>query len=190
LESKIIAIRDRVKEIERKYKSLANWGRPYLVSLEEVATIYYLNSKLNISLDRLSHFIGVDKTSLYKLIKRIEEENRVSIYNEETKRVEVLSVRPEELIAKAEELIGVSTKAHITDPFQSSIVKKFWESDIEKRAKIRGKPVYLSEKDKKETLREVKRLMEYFASKGLPTNPDMWEEKEVRKSTLGDLQGL
>jgi integrase len=182
LADRLVVVRDRVSELTRKYKSLANWGRPYLVNVEEVAVIYYVNEVLGVSLDRLAHFIGVDKTALYKLVKRVAEENKVTIYNEKEGRIEVITVRPEELKGIAESLLGVTTKARIQDPFQSTIIKSFWERDIPKRTKIAGKPAYLDIEDKKETLRVVRRLMEYFDSKGLPTNPDLWEEVEVEKA--------
>jgi len=182
LADRLVVVRDRVSELVKKYKSLANWGRPYVTSIEEVAAIYYVNEVLGVSLDRLAHFIGVDKTALYKMVKRIVEESKVTIYNEKEGRIEVITVRPEELKAKAEELLGVTTKARIQDPFQSTIIKNFWEKDIPKRAKIAGKPAYLDIEDKKGTLRVVRRLMEYFDKIGYPTNPDLWEEREVEKA--------
>ena len=182
LEGDLIQVRDRVNELIKNYKSLSNWGRPYLTSLNEVSTIYYINEILGVSLDRLANFIGVDKTSLYKLIQRIKTENKVSIYNPETKRVEVINITPDQLINIVNERLEVKSKEKITDPFMSSIIKKFMESDIEKRSKIAGKPSLLTIRHKKEVLRVVQRLMNYFNEKGLPSNPDLWEEKEVEKA--------
>jgi hypothetical protein len=182
LEGDLIQVRDRVNELIRNYKSLSNWGRPYLYNINEVATIYYVNEILGVSLDRLANFIGVDKTSLYKLIQRIKTENKVSIYNPESKKVEVINVRPEDLINIVNERLEVKSKEKITDPFMSSIIKKFWESDVEKRSKIAGKPSLLTIRHKKEVMRVVQRLMNYFNEKGLPSNPDLWEEKEVEKA--------
>jgi len=48
--------------------------------------IYYVNAKLGIGLNQLADMIGVDKTSLYKLVRRIEEEHRVAITDPSTKK--------------------------------------------------------------------------------------------------------
>lgn len=180
----LIQVRDRVKEIEKQYGSLSRWGRPYITSYDEIAVIYYVNSVLNVSLDRLSNWLGVDKTSLYKLVKRIETENKASIYDTNEKVVKTLSVRPEELKNYVEEnILHVSTKAKILDPFESSIIRKFWESKIEKRAKMRGhSPVY-SERDKKKVISAVRKIMNYIAENkpDYPTNPDLWDETSINE---------
>lgn len=181
LEPILIRVRDRVRDLVKQYKSLARWGRPYFFSLEEVATVVWLNEKLGVSLDRLSKFLGVDKTSLYKVMRRIEQ-GRVSYYDPDSRRVVTEQKSKQDLIQLIEEKLGSSARARITDPFQSAIIRDFWVSDIPKRAKIAGKPAYLSEEHKKETLRVVRKLMAYFAQTGYPTNPDLWEEKEVEKA--------
>jgi len=182
IESDLIQIRDRVNELLKNFKSLSNWGRPYFYNINEVASVYYANNVLGVSLDRLANFLGVDKTSLYKLVQRIEKEGKVSIYNPETKRVEVISVRPEDLINIINERLEVKAREKIVDPFQSSIFRKFWESDVEKKAKIAGKPSTLPLYIKKKTKRVIERLMQYFNEKGLPSNPDLWTEKDVEKA--------
>lgn len=181
-EQTVFSVRDRILNLKKQYGSLSKWGRPYFFSIEEVAIIYYLNEKIGVSLDRLARFLTVDKTALYKLVRKINEENTASYYDPEEKTVKTVVVTPQQLIDMAEEKLEARTKEKIQDPFQSAIIKKFWESDIEKRAKIAGKPAYLSINHKKETLSVVRKLMQYFESKGYPTNPDLWEEKEVEKA--------
>lgn len=181
LEPLVIGLRDRVKELEQRYGSLSKWGRPIFFDIKEVATIYWLNEKIGISLDRLSHFLGLDKTSLYKVVRRIKEEGKVSIYDTNENRVKTVSMKPEELLDVVEEIMGVTTKQKIMDPFQSNIVRKFWESRIEKRAKLAGKPAFLSDKIKRETIRIISDIMSWLKDNrpNVPTNPDYWTPEIV-----------
>jgi len=181
-EKTIFELRDRIKDLVKKYGSLSRWGRPYFFSLEEIAVVYYINERIGVSLDRLSKYLGIDKTSMYKLVRKINEEGRVSYYDLETKQVKVEYVTPQQLLDIAESKLEAKAKEKITDPFQSTIVKEFFEKDIPKRAKVAGKPAYLSLSHKKETLRYIRTLMEYFKDRDYPTNPDLWEEKEVEKA--------
>jgi hypothetical protein len=82
----LFSLQDRIKSLTRQYKSLANYGRPYIEDIKEIAVIYYLNAKLGIGLNELADRIGVDKSSLYKLVKRIENEKRVSITDPQSKK--------------------------------------------------------------------------------------------------------
>jgi len=178
----LVSVRDRIKEIEKQYGSLSRWGRPYLTNIEEVATVFYVNEVLNVSLDRLSHWLGVDKTGLYKLVKRIKEEGKASVYDANEKVVKTLTVRPEDLKAYVDEnILHVSTKSRIMDPFESAIIRRFWESKIEKRAKMRGHSPTLTENDKKKVIGAVRKLMEYImkARPDYPTNPDLWDELSI-----------
>ena len=114
-EDVLVQIRDRIKELVKQYGSLSRWGRPYLYSLKEVALIYWLNTKLGISLDRLASFLGVDKTALYKLVKKIDKEGKVSYYDPETNSVKTEYVNPQDLINLIEEELQPKAKMKITD---------------------------------------------------------------------------
>jgi DNA-binding MarR family transcriptional regulator len=167
---------DRIRNLVKQYKSLANYGRPYIESLQEVAVIYYVNSKLGVGLNQIADWLGVDKTSLYKLVKRIEDEHRVAITNPATRKVEVIEVTPDQLINIVEsEILQVQARQRIADPFASSIIKKFWESPIERQART-SERLYYNEKEKKETVKVVKEVMEYILNNrpDLPSNPDFW----------------
>ena len=186
-EESLVQIRDRIKELTKQYGSLSRWGRPYLYSLKEVALIYWLNVKLGISLDRLASFLGVDKTALYKLVKKIEKEGKVSYYDPETNQVKTEYVSSQDLLALIEEELQPKAKMKITDIFQSSIVRKFWSEKIPKRAKIAGKPAYLNEKHKKETIRIIEKVMYWIKENkpDAPTNPDYWTEDLVEEALWG-----
>ena len=169
-------LRERINNLVKQYKSLANYGRPYLEDLREVAVIYYLNSKLSLGLNQIADFLGVDKTSLYKMIKRIEEEHRVAVTNPNTRKVEVVEVTPDQLINIVEnEILQVQAKQRVADPFTSSIVRKFWESNVERQAKT-SERLYYNESEKKETIRVVREIMNYILNNKpeIPSNPDFW----------------
>jgi hypothetical protein len=140
-------VKDRVTQLTKQYRSLANYGRPYFESIHEVAVIYYLNAKLGIGLNDIAEYLGVDKTSLYKLVKRIESEHRVAITNPQTKKVEVVEVTPDQLINIVEsEILQITAKQRITDPFMSSIIKEFWEKPIQRQANVDRRAYYNEKK--------------------------------------------
>jgi len=187
LEKVVFSIAQRVEALKKQYKSLANWGRPYFYDLKEVATVYYLNKKLNIGLNNLAFKLGVDKTSLYKVINRIDSEKRVAIYNESERKVVVVDADPDELINIVEaEILQVSAKQKITDPFKSAIIREFWENQIERMTRVPGRRTYYNEAEKRETIRVVQEIMNYLASKDQPSNPDYWT-KELLLTALEEL---
>jgi len=183
IEPLLIQVRDRVRQLERKYGSLSKWGRPIFYDVKEVATIYYLNEKIGVSLDRLASFLGLDKTGLYKLVRRIEQKGKVTYYDSNENATKVVNISANELIEIVEEMLGVASKQKIKDPFQSTIIRKYWQSKIPKRAKIAGKPAYLSERAKKRTLKIVRDIMNYIEQNrpNEPTNPDFWTEELVEE---------
>jgi hypothetical protein len=187
LEKVIKQIAERVSQLKRQYKSLANYGRPYIEDIKEIATIYYLNEKLNIGLNVLADMIGVDKTSLYKTVQKIKEKNEVVITNPKTKKIETIAISPAELINIVEaDILNVTSRQRIVDPMQSSIIKEFWEKDIERMTQKPGFPTYYSEREKLQTIREVEKIMQYLANKGEVSNPDYWT-KELLVKTLEEL---
>jgi len=177
----LIQVRDRVSDLKKRFLSLSIWGRPYFFDVKEVAVVYYLNKKLGVSVERIAGFLGVDKTALYnKYINRIELEGRFTIYDPQIKKTVEVQKIPEELINIVEaDVLKVSTKDTIPDPLQSSIIYKFWTQPIRKRARRPGASPFLSQRDKSDTLRWVTRIMMYMKSKGMPNNPDLWDEKTV-----------
>jgi DNA-binding MarR family transcriptional regulator len=183
LEQVVVKITERINALKRQYKTLANWGRPYFYDIKEIATVYYLNNKLGIGLNQLALRLGVDKTSLYKMIQRLEAEKRVAIYNEQTKKVDVVEVSPEELINIVEsEILQVASKQRITDPFKSSIIMDFWTKDIERMTNVPGRRSFYSEEEKRETIKVVEEIMNYLAQKDQPSNPDFWTRELLLKA--------
>ena len=171
---------NRYNQIVKQYKSLAYYGRPLFEDVEEIATIVWLNERMNIGLNQLAYWIGVTKETLYNMLKKLETRHKITIYDRQSNRVVSLPMTKEELLRIIDEKLEARSRAKISDPLQSSIVREFLNSKIEKRAKIQGHGIYLSEQHKKETIRAVKFVMEYIANNlpHLPTNPDLWT-KEV-----------
>jgi len=187
LEKIVFQVSQRVESLKKQYKSLANWGRPYFYDLREVAVIYYLNKKLGVGLNNLAFKLGVDKTSLYKIINKIDAEKRVALYNEAERKVVVVDADPDELINVVDsEILQVSAKQKITDPLKSAIIKEFWENQIERMTRVPGRRTYYNEAEKRETIRVVQEIMNYLASKDQPSNPDYWT-KELLLTALEEL---
>jgi DNA-binding MarR family transcriptional regulator len=172
-------VSERIRNLIKQYKSLANYGRSYIEDIKEIAVIYYVNNKLGVGLNQIADWLGVDKTSLYKLLKRIEEEHRVAITNPSTRKVEVIEVTPDQLINIVEnEILQIQAKQRVADPFVSSIIRKFWENPVERQAKT-SERLYYNESEKKETIRVVREIMNYILNNkpDVPSNPDFWSRE-------------
>lgn len=178
LEGKIEEIRSRIRSLKRQYGSLANYGRPYLESVEEVAVIYYLYKELGYGLNAVADILEVDKTSVYGLIKRIEEKNSVSITDPSTKKVKTISITPNELLDKARELMGVTAKQKIVDPLQSSLIQSFLRENIERQSNLDRRTFY-TEEEKMEAVKVVKALMEKALENNMVSNPDFWDKETL-----------
>ena len=180
LEKTLWEIRDRVKELVKTYGTLARWGRPFFYSEKEIAVIVYLNEQFGVSLDELAKLLNVDKTSLYRVYKRVKEEGRASIFEKETNAVKQVQLTIQDCLKIAEEMLEVRAKATIADVTQSKIIQDFLSKPIRKRSVISGHEVFLSERHKRKTVRIVERIMMYMKEKGIePLNPDFWTEDQV-----------
>jgi len=180
LEQTLWAIRDRVKDLVKTYGTLAKWGRPFFFDVKEIAVVVYLNEKFNVSLDELAKLIGVDKTAMYRIVKRIKEEGRASYYDKESNTVKTIALSLQDCISMVEEMLQAKAKASIVDVTQSKIIQDFLSKPIRKRAVIAGHDVYLSDEDKAKIVRVVQRIMNYMKEKGIqPLNPDFWSEDQV-----------
>jgi len=179
------SLKARISELQRQYGSLSNYGRPYLTSKKEVAVLFYLNQKLNIGLNTIASFIGVDKTALYKLVQRILTQQKVAITTEGHK-VEVIDANPEELISIVEqEILNVEAKQRIADPMKSTIIHEFWTKDVERQSN-KARRTFYNEKEKLATIKVVKEIMEYLLQNGQVSNPDFWD-KEILLKAIDEL---
>ena len=175
-------LRDRIRELNKTYGSLSNWGRPFIYNELEGAVIIWANEVGGIGLNQLAYWLGVDKTSLYRIYKRVEREGRLAIYDKERNIVRSVAMSIQDAVDMVDKkLLEITAKHRIVDPMQSSVIKEYWEKPIRKRAIQKGHSELLSEKDKMRTIRIVKRIMEFIADNyaDIPTNPDFWEEDRI-----------
>jgi hypothetical protein len=96
-------------------------------------------------------------------VRRIEEQGRFNIFNIDTKTIVTVTMSKADLIEMVEKALQPRAKVIISDIMESSIVREFLAKDIEKRAKVLGHKPTLTDKAKKETLRVIRLLVEYFA---------------------------
>jgi Phage integrase family. len=146
----------------------------------QVACIVWVNERLGIGLQVIANMIGVDKTTLYKLVKKIEETGKFNIFDVSTKTIVTVQKSKLELLQAVDEALQPKAKIIIADIMESSIVRNFLTATIQKRAKVKGHKPVLTDRAKTETLRVIKLLIEYFGKKGMPTNPDVWNEQDVK----------
>jgi len=173
-------VRNFVNDVITKYKSLSNWGKPIFTSELQVACIVWCNERLNLGLQQVANMLGIDKTTLYKLTKRIDEQGQFNIFDVNTKTIVTIKKSKYDLLQLVDQELQPKAKVVINDIMESSIVREFLTRQIQKRAKVRGHKPILSEKNKRETIGVISRLVEYFARIGKPTNPDIWNEQEVK----------
>jgi len=180
LEKVIWEVRDRVKELVKTYGTLAKWGRPFFFDPKEVAIVVYLNEKFNVSLDELAKLIGVDKTAMYRIVKKVREEGKASYYDKESNTVKTIALSLQDCISMVEEMLQAKAKATIVDVTQSKIIQDFLSKPIRKRSIIAGHEVFLSDKKKAEIVRDVQKIANFMRENGIqPTNPDFWTEDLV-----------
>jgi predicted CopG family antitoxin len=102
-------VRVRISKIIEKYGSLQRYGRPVWQDVMEVACVVYLNERLNVSLEKLSYYLGFsDKTALYKYVRRIRETSTFTLWDGRNLVIERLSL--EELIKLVEKEIQARTE--------------------------------------------------------------------------------
>lgn len=180
LEKTLWTIRDRVRDLQKTYGTLAKWGRPIFFDLKELATVVYLNEKLGVSLDELAKLLFLDKTGLYKIVKRIKEQGIASYYDQGENKVKTVNVSVEDCISLVEKELEARATAKAVDPMSSKIMQEFMSNHVRKRAVIAGHSVYLSDDRKRRVLGVVRKIMNYMNEKGItPSNPDMWTEEQV-----------
>ena len=173
-------VKNFVNDIISKYKSLSNWGKPVFTNELQVACVIWCNERLNLGLQQVANMLGIDKTTLYKLTKRIDEQGQFNIFDVNTKTIVTIKKSKYDLLQLVDQELQPKAKVVINDIMESSIVREFLTRQIQKRAKVRGHKPILSEKNKRETIGVISRLVEYFARIGKPTNPDIWNEQEVK----------
>jgi len=188
IEEKIIAIRDRVKEIKKTYGSLARYGYPIIQSKDELVALIYANKVLGISEYELSNIIGVDKSTIYKLIKKFDNNEPINIFNPETRKVESIVLTIEDVKATVDEWLRPKAQKWIRDVTEASCVIEFLKNPV--KIQKHGKhSIRYGRSQIMETLKALNdiaryiinnrdRLAQHFGYE-IPSNPDLWDNEDT-----------
>jgi len=183
------SLRNFVQDIIKKYGSLAKWGMPIFTSELQVACVLWVNDRVGLGLQQIAKMVGLDQTTLYKLKQKIEQKGMFNIYDTSTRSMVTIQKSYYELLQMVDEKLQPKAKTMITDLLESAIIREFLAKEILKKRKTKGHRSTLSQRDKQKTITEVKKLVEYFAQHGMPTNPDVWNEQEVEKALFEIYKG-
>ena len=182
VEEVLIRVRDRVRDIVKQYGSLARYGLPVLHSREELAAIVYASEISGLKELGVSKWLGLDKTTVYKWVKKVREGNPIQIYDPEEHSVKTVTLTVEEAKAIIEEALRPSAKRHLHDIMQSAAIQEFLQNPV-KRSVIAGKPRKLSQARIRLVLNAVQKVADYIKANmpHYPSNPDLWEENVVEE---------
>jgi hypothetical protein len=182
-------VRNFVNDIIKKYGSLSKWGMPVFTSELQVACVLWINDRMNIGLQQIAKMLGLDQSTLYKLKQKIEQKGMFSIYDPSTKSVVTIQKGYYDLLQLVDEKLQPKSRLYISDLLESAIIREFLTKEIPKKKKTKGHKSTLSAKEKADTIREVRKLIEYFKQTGQPTNPDVWTEDMVEKALFEIYKG-
>jgi DNA-binding MarR family transcriptional regulator len=182
-------VRNFVNDIIKKYGSLAKWGMPVFTNELQIACVLWVNDRTGLGLQQIAKMVGLDQTTLYKLKQKIEQKGMFNIYDPNTRSMVTIQKSYYDLLQLVEEKLQPKAKAMITDLLESAIIREFLSKEIPKRRKTKGHKSTLSPKDKQNTIRVVRRLIEYFAQNSMTTNPDTWQEGDVEKALFEIYKG-
>jgi len=175
------SLRDRILEIKKKYKSLANYGYPPYESIQEIAVIYGLIEFYGFDYNTIARELGLDKTSIYRLMKRIRTKGVVQIFDRQEGKAKAVEVNHNMLMDIFNELReGKGMKKDLADITQAKVIQEWLKNPVKRASKSLVKKT-LSERDIRLTLRTVQRVAELMKQEGYPSNPDLWEESTVRQ---------
>jgi transposase len=188
VESKIFSLRDRVRDIKKKYGSLARYGLPVFESKEEVYALVVANKEFGISANELSKMLGMDKTSVYKWLKRVERGETIAIFNKETKTVESITITIEEAKRWFEEELRPKARKWIKDVMEAHCIQEF----VKKPEKIQRSGKHALHYTRTQILRTLKAfqaVIEYIhankdkiaqvVGEEVPANPDLWDNEDA-----------
>jgi DNA-binding MarR family transcriptional regulator len=187
--NEINSVRNFVNDIIKKYGSLSKWGMPIFTNELQVACILWINDRLNLGLQQVAKMIGVDQSTLYKLRQKIEQRGMFSIYDPTTKSVVTIQKSYYDLLQMVDEKLQPKSRLYISDLLESAIIREFLTKEIPKKKKTKGHKSTLSAKEKADTIREIRKLIEYFRQHNMPTNPDVWNEQDVEKALFEIYRG-
>ena len=186
VQEKLFAIRDRVRELKKRYGSLARYGYPVLQSRDEVVALIYANKFSGISINELANVLGLEKMTLYRWIRGYEKKGCLRIYIDG--RVEEVCVSLDEVKSTVEEeWLKPSSRRYIKEVYESKCVQEFLKNPV-KRA-LTAPDIHgdrFSEKKIKTILARLAAVVQYINEHrdqypDLPSNPDEWSKEHEGK---------
>jgi len=182
VQDRLIQIRDRIKELKRKYESLARYGYPILESEDEVIALIYAVKFGNMSIHELANTFNVEKMTVYRWFKNYEKKGCFRIYKDG--KVQEVCITPDEVKKVVEEdWLKPSTKKYINEVYESKCVQEFLKNPMKRSLvapDIHGEK--LSTKKVNIILTRLAKVVRYINEhkkelKDLPSNPDEWDKK-------------
>lgn len=181
-------IRDRVFEIRKTYGSLAKYGYPILESKDEVIALIYANKELGLSANELAKMLGLDKTTVYKLMRRFDEGNPITIFNKEKKTLETITLTIDEVKKTVEEWLKPRAKKWVKDVTEASCIIEFMKNPLKIQRKGKHSLRY-TRTQVVTTVNKVNEIAQYIMQnkdkiakhlgKEIPSNPDLWDDEDA-----------
>jgi Transposase and inactivated derivatives len=182
VEDRLIRVRDRIKELKKKYGSLAKYGYPILENEDEVIALIYAVKFAGMSEHELANTFGIEKMTVYRWVKSYEQKGCLRIYKEG--KVQEFCISPEEVKRIVEEeWLKPSRKKYIKEIYECVCVQEFLKNP-RKRAltapELHGE--FYSQKEIKNILARLAKVVAYINEHrdefpNLPSNPDEWTKE-------------
>lgn len=187
------SLKDRIQSLVSTYGSLAKAGRSPFESLEEVAVIYKLISN-GVSYGELAKFLGVNKVSIYRWSKSLEQ-GKIAIYNKQKGVTETVEVSKEKLNEILEKISKAKAKKHLKVVTDSKKLQEFVKKPV---AIQRSRKRFYTKKEVEETLEAFQDVADYIKANqeklkqrygiDIPSNPDYWANNpEVFEEIITDV---
>jgi hypothetical protein len=96
--------------------------------LEEIALTYYAIKNTDIS--KVARTIGYEIPALWRIIAKIEKENKASYWDTKESKIVTVNVTPDKLLEIANELIKPKGKRIIPAVTDSAVIQEFLKNPI------------------------------------------------------------
>jgi hypothetical protein len=119
-------VRDTLRTLSARKYSLDRSnvkGRPIFESIDEIAVVYYAVKNCDIS--KIARIINYEIPALWRVVKKIEEEHKISYWDTKESKIVTVTISPEELLDRVNELIRPRGKRIIAAVTDSAIVQEF-----------------------------------------------------------------
>ncbi|RLG82787.1 MAG: hypothetical protein DRO40_06625 [Thermoprotei archaeon] len=191
----VFSLRDRVLAIKKVYGSLSKYGYPIFQNEIEVYAIAYLMKEYGLSASEIAKETGIDRSTFYRLMRRIEEGKPIRIWKDgEFESIKVDYGKAKEVI---EELISPKAKKWIKNPTESECIQSFIKNPV-KMHKASKHGILYSKHDVVKTILYIRKLLDYIYRNrrkirekyniDLPNNPDLWnkEHEDIVYQVIND----